>query len=471
MKFAVCLLLLAACLVAGASAQTAQEVAASRLGERLFFETRFTRSGGPPPISCATCHVLPAGVARSPARNPVPPRSDGQRETPRHVQSLVEALEVSPDGWGLLHWDGEFASVEDLIKSTFTGRNFGWLPDEKLMAVAHFARVTRSDPEIVTLVNRLGFDLSKATDEQVLDAGADAVASYLRTLQFSRDASGVHNGSAYDVFLAANRLPTAPKAGETPHEYARRLHAAVAALRAPRFIEGAAPFGELELRGMRIFFRGTMGYVPSASAGNCAECHVPPHFTDFAFHNTGVAQAGYEAVHGAGAFASLVLPGFDQRSGEPDRWLPPSAQHPQATGRMTRSPAVEAPGRVDLGLWNIYGNPDKPAPQPVIEQRLNREGRLTRDEVLALTVGRFKTPGLRGLDRSAPYLSTGGAAAIEEVLDLYQRMSELARAGKMRNAPVEFSAMRLGAADIEPLAAFLRSLNEDPARPTVGTVR
>ncbi len=467
MKSVVCLLTLAVCSVVGAFAQTAQRAAEPRLGERLFFETKYARDNAPP-VSCSTCHVLPAGVSVSPVRNPVPARDDGQRETPRHVQALVGALEVSPDGWGLWHWDGEFASIEDLIKGTFTGRNFGWLPDEKTQAVRHFGEVMRGDPEIMALASGIGLDLAKATDDQMLDVGADAVATYLESLRFSRDASGTYNGSAYDAFLVANRLPAAPKAEETPHEYARRLHAAVAALRTPKFIGGPAPFGELELRGMRVFFRGTMGYVPSASAGNCGECHVPPHFTDFGFHNTGVAQDGYDEVHGAGAFAALGLPSLDERLGKPATWLPPSPKHPRAPGRMSRSPDAGAPGQVDLGLWNIYANPDKPSPQPTIERRLNQEGRLTKDEVLALTVGRFKTPGLRGLDRSAPYLSSGGAAGVEEVLDLYRRMSELARVGKMRNAPLEFSAMRLAAADIEPLVAFLRALNENQGRSTVG---
>jgi cytochrome c peroxidase len=416
--------------------------------------------------------VLPTGVTLSPVRNPVPVREDSQRETPRHVQALVGAMEFSPDGWGLLHWDGEFASIEDLIKGTFTGRNFGWLPDEKTQAITHFAQVMRGSPEIVALAGGIGLDLAQATDGQVLDAGADAVATYLKSLQFSQDASGAYNGSAYDAFLVVNRLPAAPKTGETPHEYARRLHAAVAALRAPKFIDGPAPFGELQLRGMRVFFRGTMGYVPSASAGNCAECHVPPHFTDFAFHNTGVAQASYDAVHGAGEFAALPLPSIDERSRDPVRWLPPSATHPTATGRMRRPPQANAPGQVDLGLWNVYGNPDLPTPQPAIDRQLNREGRLTKDEVLALTVGRFKTPGLRDLGQSAPYLSSGGAATIQDVLKLYQRMSELARSGKLRNAPLEFSAIRLAEADFEPLAAFLRALNEGnqakPSLPSIG---
>ena len=45
----------------------------------------------------------------------------------------------------LFHFDGEFASVDDLIVKTLTGRNFGWLPDESAIAVEQIARVIRDD--------------------------------------------------------------------------------------------------------------------------------------------------------------------------------------------------------------------------------------------------------------------------------------------------------------------------------------
>jgi hypothetical protein len=56
---------------------------------------------------------------------------------------------------------------------------------------------------------------------------------------------------------------------------------------------------------------------------------------------------------------------------------------------------------------------------------------------------------------------------LEDVILFYQRISALVPAGQMRNAPPEFSAMRLSREDVAPLAAFLRSLNEDyPLNPS-----
>lgn len=467
------------CLVAGwASARAADGSAAMSAGERLFNDPRFAYQGSG--ISCASCHHRDtARLFDDPAVvSAIPERSDGRTTTPRNAPPLVDVLATeAPPGWGLLHWDGEFAGIEDLVAGTFTGRNFGWLPQEKAAAVRHFAQVVRKDVggegqlPYATLLQDI--DVAKATDGEILSVCARLVADYLRSLQFARDAAGLHHGSPYDAFLESNRLPRAPRPGEAPARYARRLHELVAALTTPKFVDDPARrqrlhgqpfrFGERELEGLRIFLRGSIGYVRTASAGNCAECHVPPDFTDRALHNTGAAQDAYDAAHGQGAFVQLTVPSLAERNADYDRWLQPTASHPQARGVFMTSPSRDAPGRADLGLWNVYGNPDLPAPQAAIESKLNPGGRLSPDEALALTLARFKTPGLRSLGQSGPYLHHGRPQTIEEVLQFYQRMSDLAHSDEMRNAPPEYAAMRLEDADLVPLAAFLRALNEDCA--------
>ncbi len=524
--------------------------AEARIGERLFAEPRFAqwffaRSGGKmnaaltagdpvlatqavaetagdggrarpmagplagQTMSCRACHLggelrgragLPAqGVGTLGdfvARSPVPERGDGLGMTPRNSPPLVDAL-AAGGGDGVLHYDGEFATVEALVQDTFTGRNFGWLPPERVEAQRHFARVIRGAadsggperdgggwsyavllagveeriPPALRLPEAFRLDVARAGDDEILGACARLVAAFLHSLRFSRDPGGQHDGSPYDAFLAVNRLPRAPAPGQTPHEYARRLSESVAALRAPRFVDDAARrlqlhdqpfrFGETELRGLRIFFRGAIGASQQGGAGNCAECHVPPRFTDFALHNTGVAQDDYDARHGGGTFARLEVPGLAARAADPDRWLPPTPLHPRASGIFLSAADGAAPGRTDLGGWNVYANPAFPAPQAMLERLLNASGTLKREEVLARSVGRFKTPALRDLGQSAPYQHTGGQRTLEEVVGFYQRASALAREGKLRNAPPEFFGVRLEAADVEPLVAFLRALNED----------
>src|SRR5258708_414480 len=52
---------------------------------------------------------------------------------------------TSRSGPLFLHFDGEFASGEDLVVGTLTGRNFGWLPSQYNQAIAHIARIIRED--------------------------------------------------------------------------------------------------------------------------------------------------------------------------------------------------------------------------------------------------------------------------------------------------------------------------------------
>lgn len=408
-------------------------------------------------MSCLSCHpeAAPRAAAsdyRPRARHAVLAREDGQRTTLRNSPSLLDSL--APGGV-LLHYDGEFVSAEALVRETFLGRNFGWLPGERADAVRQFAREARA------LAPDAGWQT--ASDEAVVDEAARRVSEFVRGLRFAREAQGLHSGSAYDAFLEVNRLPRAPRPGQSAAEYGAKLGEQVAAMSSPKHVadrDGVVRFGEPELRGMRIFFRGAVGVAQKSGAGNCAECHVPPSFTDLKFHNTGSAQDDYDAVHGAGAFAQIAIPGLSEREREPDRWCRATARRPRAAGPFFAPVERASPGHVDLGVWNVYADPDFPGPQAALQKSLNPAGDRSASEVLEMTVARFKTTTVRNLDATAPYLHTGHVATIEDTVEFYRRMSDLAREGKMRNAPAEYFGMRLAAEDVAPLAAFLRALNE-----------
>jgi cytochrome c peroxidase len=81
--------------------------------------------------------------------------------------------------------------------------------------------------------------------------------------------------------------------------------------------------------------------------------------------------------------------------------------------------------------------------------------------VLPLTIARFRTPPLRDLEDSSPFMHTGRFQTIEDVLHYYIRTSELARRGEIRNGAAEIGGITIDENDVAALAAFLRSLNED----------
>lgn len=458
-------------------------------------------------MNCRACHLVDEQVPRGLSqrayadfaiRSPIPDRGDGRTLTVRNSPPLANASIPRPGGF-FLHFDGEFPSGAALAKGTFTGRNFGWLPTEHAEAVRHIARVIReddgkhfggaefggayrrvllgTDPALAAehrLPEALRLDVATASDEQLLDSIGRLVEAYMESLRFTTDAEGRYEGSPYDLFLKKNALPRQPRAGEEDLAYGRRLRALLEALNAPVFVTAADGsftshtqpfvFGERELEGLKVFLAEPKpgGATVAARVGNCIACHAPPHFTDFDFHNTGATQWEYDAVHGEGEFVKIAIPGLAERERAPNDFLPPTTAHPTAKGRFLAAPASEAPGAIDLGLWNIYANPDFPAVQPGLQRLLTARFETEAMEVLLpKTIALFKTPGLRDLGHSAPYFHTGQSSTIEAVIFFYRFTAELTREGSIRNPDRAMGEIRLSNADASALAAFLKSLNED----------
>ncbi len=130
--------------------------------------------------------------------------------------------------------------------------------------------------------------------------------------------------------------------------------------------------------------------------GNCTACHVGPVFSDERTHNTGIAWAGR-----AGQAGGAGQPG---RAG-------------QAGGEF-----------LDEGRAAISGKP---------EDR-----------------GAFKTPTLREVAQTAPYMHDGSLATLEDVVDYYDR-------GGNVNPLLdpEIRPLRLSADEKRALIAFLASLS------------
>ncbi len=198
-----------------------------------------------------------------------------------------------------------------------------------------------------------------------------------------------------------------------------------------------------------------------AHAGNCFRCHPAPEFTDVRFHNTGAAQEEYDSVHSAGSFAQLPVPSYAERKRYPNRYLPATPRHPHASGVYRSVPVMSNISATDLGMWNVFANPDYPEVQSQLRRMLCENRPCDPKLQLPRTIALFRTPGLRDLGHSAPYLHTGRMTTVEDVLHFYIRMSALARDGQLRNADPELSRISLDEQDIAALAAFLRSLDED----------
>ncbi len=296
-----CVLLLVSCGAGDAPnfrSEAESTPAEDSIGERLFLDTRFAQyfathmtdvnqplatgdpvlqqvdtANGPLPgpfagqsINCRSCHFVTEFQDVSGAgnrtysdfttRSPIPRPMDGFTETPRNAMHMVGSLQPHA-GPSVLHFDGEFATPEDLVKGTLTGRNFGWAADQYQQALAQVALVIKQDDGSSQLAeertNGLSYgtlflgtdsritpdllipaadriDVKTASGDQILNLVAKCISTYMRDLLFQQDEFGRYIGSPYDVFLRINHLPVQPNAGETPAQYSQRLYQIVLGL-------------------------------------------------------------------------------------------------------------------------------------------------------------------------------------------------------------------------------------------------
>ena len=161
--------------------------------------------------------------------------------------------------------------------------------------------------------------------------------------------------------------------------------------------------------------RGAKLFVGRAS---CNECHFGPTFSDGHFHNTGVAQVG------------ATVPLVDD-------------------GRLNGLPQVLA---VEFNAAGLYSD-------AVDDSRLQAAAAAAAADPEA-SRGAFKTPGLRGVARTAPYMHTGGFATLRDVIVFYRDGG--GSSGFDGTKDISMQPLLLSDRDVDDLVAFLESLNGAP---------
>jgi cytochrome c peroxidase len=425
-------------MVAFAQNETRQHPSSQiRLGLRLFRDARFSSPLGDLQNSCASCHLLdqdPQGMRAQTdffSRSWVPWRgADPRREELRNSPTILDAA-LMPR----LHFDGEFGSLEELVKGTLAGRPMGWLPGEENQAFDRVYGIILKDTGEgseqassyrADFKEAFGADPSELDRSVVIDRLAKAIADYMRTQKTSRS-------TAFDRFVQANALDAQPAQGEDPKVFAARVLGQIDSLERKRALKLSREFSATELKGLKLFFKTS----DAGSTGNCVACHAPPLFTDLSFHNMGISQSEYDQVNGAGAFAELEIPD--------------AANAKRPVSQFREIPSRRRPEFADLGYWNfvdLHGSP------------LRRSGE-SDDQFLRRMIATFKTPSLRNLSYSQPYMHTGGFSTIESAIAELMRLSELARLGKVREGDPELAKIRLTPADASSLIDFLNTINDD----------
>jgi len=346
----------------------ADDPAAARFGQRLFFDPRLSSNGG---VSCSTCHQ--------------PDRlfTDGLKSSVGVAQGSRNAMSVIGSAYSpWLFWDGRkdslwsqaLAPLESQVEHGGSRTQFVRLMAEDQSYRREYEQLFGPLPDVSDLPDSAGpVDDPKLREswEAMTDSQRDAVTraftnmgkaleAYQRRLQ--------HGPSRFDDYAAALLQGTETEALLTDKERA----------------------------GLKLFI----------GEAQCTSCHNGPLFTNNEFHNTAVLSAPGE--------------------------LPSKG----------RSDAVD---NVNSDPTNCLSAHSDDQNHLCVELRFMRTG----DEL----IGAHRTPSLRNVADTAPYMHAGQMDSLRAVLDQYNQAPD-ALVGHNEAKPLNLSRN-----EIEALEAFLRTLS------------
>jgi cytochrome c peroxidase len=327
----------------------ADDPAAARFGQALFFDTRLSGNGR---IACATCHQpthaftdgQPVARALGPGTRNTPTllneafatwffwdgRADSQWS--QALKVFENPVESGTDRLYILHVVAADPALRGAYESIF-----GAMPP--FADVRRFPSHARPDSTPGAAVNVAWLAMAGADR-----AAADRAYSNLGKVIEAYERRLISQESAFDRYVAA--LKSGDRSGQAVISIAAK-------------------------RGLKLF----------VGPGRCQLCHAGPAFSDGQFHNLGLpAPPGAAPDTGRAA-------GIRRVRDDPFNTLSPF------------SDAAAAEGYERLQFL--------PSPESML--------------------GAFKTPSLRNVALTAPYMHDGRFASLEAVVDFYARMSPVGR--------------------------------------------
>lgn len=250
----------------------ADDPRAVALGQKLFFDTRFSANGR---VSCASCHMpeLNFQDARAHGR--------GMADTVRRTPSIVGTAYLTS-----FFWDGRADSQWRQALSPLEGQNeHGGDRAQYAHLMAHYYR-----GEYEELFGALP-DMKNIPEHASPNADAGASSAWAGM-------SGTEQRAVTTVFENMGKSIAAYERKLMPG--AARFDQYASALGGDDVKTANATFSSDEVAGLRLFI---------GKAG-CVQCHNTPLFTDGEYHNTGVPQdfqTEYDIGHGGGAFKTPSL--------------------------------------------------------------------------------------------------------------------------------------------------------------------
>lgn len=367
---------------------------AAKLGLRFFFDPAFSAKGD---VSCATCHDSKTGFQDARGNR----TSEGAGGfTERHASTIINVAfgDAHSNSEGTLQfWDGRVDSLWS--QALAPPENATEMGTTRGQVVLSIIQRYRADYEAV--FGPLPADLFDSGGQPAFTAaalpGTPEWTALSPAVQDAITRAYVNFGKAIAAYEAQVTC------GESRFDAFWREIAA-----------GARDSGLLtdqEKLGLLLFVRQTGRF--DRGYGRCIQCHSGPNFTDWKFHNLKIDQTNLGAP----------LPPTDEGLAGGVSKLAASEFH--CASQWSDEPNKE------ICAYNTLG----PATPEM--------------------VGQFKTPGLRCVSMTAPYMHTGSFETLSDVIDHY------AKGGDMHGfvGSGNIDALALTAEERKALVAFLKALD------------
>ena len=388
------------------SNRVADDPLAAELGHRLFFETRISSNGR---IACATCHLPDLHF------------SDGLRVAQGVAQTNRNSPTVVGAAWSPWQfWDGRRDSLWSQALAPF--ESAAEMNVSRLEVVLHVARdpvasalyeAIFREPPIPGDLARLPKRASPFGDAVTQDAWFRLAEADRRAIDraFAQIGKAI---AAYERRLVPGPsrfdryVRSLPGTSESSQRASDDGSASSDVDRGP----AAADLTPAERTGLALFL--------DAGRTQCLRCHNGPLFTNHGFHRIGTDQPADGGL----------LPDFGRFLGLQAALIDP---------------------------FNCLGAFSDAKPEQC------RELQFVRRDHLDAETGKFKTPTLRGLGRTAPYMHDGRFASLAEVVDHYRAPPPNTASGPDGFGGHELLPLVLSDAEAAALVQFLHSLDGEIA--------
>jgi cytochrome c peroxidase len=391
----------------------AEDARAATLGHKIFFDTAFSEDGS---VACATCHRPEIAFADN--NQLAEGRGTAARNTPTVIGSAFGQFQFW-DGRSDSLWSQALGPMESAVEHgtnrIFVAREifkryraeyealFGVM--ENLEDATRFPTQTES---FVTSSVQVAWDNMRLTDQQVV----------LRI--FSNVGKAI---AAYERLLRPAAAPF--------DQYAE-------AILETNDSNGLIAISEAAQAGLRLFI----------GKANCIACHSNALLNDQNFYNTGIPtnQTLGEADPGRSrGLVQLERSGFTCMSIFSDSTSPC-----QATRAVLGNVAT---GSENTATALVQTSSSNNSPDDVVE--------VTNTTAFKQWLSAFKTPSLRNVARTAPYMHAGQFNTLKQVVVHYNR-ALVAATGETQIKP-------LGLIDqeVEQIVAFLQTLNSGVDAPAM----